>query len=222
VATFCHQLNRGESPEIKIDAELQLIYIADLIGFIQGVIDSETNDQAVDVPSTGSLNVTELLALLQSYMNGYMKDHIIPGFNNPLEIALFNTLKSYRDVRENAAPMKVHADERGHLVEIVKEHNGGQTFFSVTKPGITRGNHFHMRKVERFCVVRGEAIIRMRKLGTGKIVEFPVSGKKPLAIDIPVFFTHNISNNGPEDALTLFWTNEIYNPKDTDTYYVQV
>jgi UDP-2-acetamido-2,6-beta-L-arabino-hexul-4-ose reductase len=95
--------------------------------------------------------------------------------------------------------------------------NGGQTFLSTTRPGITRGNHFHQNKVERFLVVRGEANIRIRKMFDDEILEFRVSGSKPQYIDIPTLHTHNITNTGDSDLLTLFWANEIFNPKATDT-----
>lgn len=222
VATFCNQLNKGEEPQIKVDAELELIYIADLVKYIQGVIESGISDPWLLVPGTGKKKVSEILALLNSYKSGYLSDQIIPEFHDPLETALFNTLRSCREVKEHAVPLTLHEDERGHLIEIVKEKAGGQTFFSLTKPGVTRGNHFHTRKVERFCVVKGEAVIRLRKLGTNNIVEFPVSGNSPVALDIPVFYTHNITNTGNSELLTLFWSNEIFNPEDTDTYYEKV
>jgi len=92
-------------------------------------------------------------------------------------------------------------------------------FFSVTRPGITRGNHFHMRKVERFCVVQGEAVIRLRKIGTDRTIEYHVDGSKPSFVDMPIYYTHNITNVGTTDVLTLFWTNELFDPADPDTFY---
>ncbi len=222
VATFCHQINTGDKPQIKVDAELELIYVADLIRYVQDVVDTGKSDPGLKVPCTGKMKVSDIFSLLSDYGHGYLKDHIIPEFKNPLEIALFNTLRSYRDVREHAASLVKHQDERGHLVEIVKEGCGGQSFFSLTKPGITRGNHFHTRKIERFCVVMGEAVIRLRRLGTDEVIAFEVSGKQPMALDIPVFYTHNITNTGNSDLLTLFWSNEIFNPEDPDTYYSEV
>ena len=168
------------------------------------------------------MKVSDVLSLLNGFGAGYLKDHIIPKLDAPLETALFNTLRSYRDIRDHAASLKKHQDNRGHLVEIVKEASGGQSFYSLTKPGITRGNHFHTRKIERFCVVEGEAVIRLRKLGTTEVVEFEVSGNQPVALDIPVFYTHNITNTGKSDLLTLFWSNEIFDPEDPDTYYSEV
>lgn len=222
VATFCHQLNHDESPRIKVDAELELIYIADLVKYIVGIIDDESTGSEIQVPATGKIPVSGILDLLKGYISGYMKDHVIPGFRNPLETALFNTLRSFRKIQDHEKALKLNEDQRGHLVEVVKEGSGGQSFFSVTKPGITRGNHFHTRKVERFCVVKGEAVIRLRRMGTGEITEFQVSGSRPTALDIPVFYTHNITNTGNSELLTLFWTNEIFNPEDPDTYYAEV
>ena len=99
---------------------------------------------------------------------------------------------------------------------------GGQTFFSHSEPGVIRGNHFHSRKIERFCVVSGDAIIRLRKIGETKIHEYKVTGSNPMAIDIPIFYTHNIENIGIGHLLTLFWSNEIYNPEKPDTYFEEV
>jgi len=222
VATFCHQINAREKPRIKVDAEIELIYVADLIKYIQDVIDNGKSDPGLKVPGTGKMKVSDILSLLSAYGYGYLNDHIIPELKDPLETALFNTLRSYRDVREHAASLVLHQDDRGHLVEIVKEGCGGQSFFSLTKPGITRGNHFHTRKIERFCVVKGEAVIRLRKLGTDDVINFEVSGNNPIALDIPVFYTHNITNTGNSELLTLFWSNEIFNPEDPDTYYSEV
>ena len=222
VATFCHQLNLGEEPRIKVDADLELIYVADLVKYIMDIIDKETSGQEIMVPPTGTMKVSAILSLLNGYKSGYLSDHVIPGFNSPLEAALFNTLMSYRNEGEHSVSLALHEDKRGHLFEIVKGESGGQSFFSLTKPGITRGNHFHTHKVERFCVVQGEAVIRLRKLGSREIIEFPVSGSSPTALDIPVFYTHNITNTGDSELLTLFWSNEIFNPEDPDTYYKEV
>jgi UDP-2-acetamido-2,6-beta-L-arabino-hexul-4-ose reductase len=108
------------------------------------------------------------------------------------------------------------------LAEIIKSNIGGQIFFSVTKPGITRGNHFHRRKIERFCVVEGKAVIKLRIIGTEEVIEYRVRGDKPSFIDIPVFHTHNITNTGTKDLYTLFWTNEFFDPENSDTYYEEV
>ena len=104
----------------------------------------------------------------------------------------------------------------------MKEMTGGQTSFSTTVPGITRGNHYHLRKIERFCVVKGKALIQTRRVGTDVVHNYEVSGDKPAFIDMPIYYTHNIKNIGDEELLTIFWINELFNPEDPDTYFEEV
>ena len=107
-------------------------------------------------------------------------------------------------------------------METVKLHSGGQVSFSTTVPGITRGNHFHIRKAERFAVIKGKARIEIRKIGTNKILSFELDGENPSFVDMPIWHTHNITNIGKEDLYTIFWINESYNPDDSDTYFEEV
>jgi UDP-2-acetamido-2,6-beta-L-arabino-hexul-4-ose reductase len=116
----------------------------------------------------------------------------------------------------------VHRDDRGQLFEILRLAGGGQVFCSTTKPGVVRGNHFHTRKIEWFCVLRGEAVIRLRRVGEDDVREFHVSGDSPQFISIPALHTHQIENVGNEDLLTMFWCNEIFEAADADTFYEQV
>jgi UDP-2-acetamido-2,6-beta-L-arabino-hexul-4-ose reductase len=104
----------------------------------------------------------------------------------------------------------------------VKEKTGGQMFFSTTKPGITRGEHYHTRKIERFCVLEGKAEIKIRKLFGKEAKSFLVDGAKPCFVDMPTFYTHNITNVGDTPLLTLFWANEIFDPNDADTFFEKV
>ena len=118
--------------------------------------------------------------------------------------------------------MESHIDDRGYLSETIKTNDGGQSFFSTTKPGYVRGQHFHMRKLERFCVLKGEAVISLRKLGSNDVIKYKVSGDKTQYIDMPLFYTHNITPNNNEEIITLFWQNELLDKKDTDTYWENV
>ena len=112
-----------------------------------------------------------------------------------------------------------HADARGAFVEVLRQHGGaGQSSFSTTVPGITRGDHVHFRKIERFVVVRGTGVIRLRKLATDEVIELPVTGEAPTAVDVPTLWTHAITNVGEDEMLTLFWINELYDPADADTH----
>ena len=114
--------------------------------------------------------------------------------------------------------MHLNSDHRGVLFEAVKSQSGGQTFLSTTGPGITRGDHFHLHKVERFLVLQGEAVIRIRKVLTDTVHEFQVSGEKPAAVDMPTLHTHSIENVGSKPLLTLFWTHDLFDPENPDTY----
>ena len=223
VATFCHQLTHNENPRIDIDADLKLIYIAELIDEIIKVIDSRLHEPELNIKHTAESNVTGLLAKLQEYKEKYFENGIFPELITPFEVNLFNTFRCYIDM-ENHFPVnfKQHTDTRGSFVETVKSELSGQTSFSTTVPGITRGNHFHTRKIERFAVIKGEAEICLRRIGTDKIFRFRLSGKEPAYVDMPVWYTHNITNVGDEELYTIFWINEFYNHNDTDTFFEDV
>jgi UDP-2-acetamido-2,6-beta-L-arabino-hexul-4-ose reductase len=147
----------------------------------------------------------------------------MPALNTPFKKNLFNTFLCYID-HESFFPfhLKLNTDGRGSFVETVKLNSGGQVSFSTTVPGITRGNHFHTRKAERFAVIKGKARIEIRKIGTDKVFSFNLDGNQPSFVDMPVWFTHNITNIGDEDLYTIFWINEHYNPEDGDTYFEKV
>jgi UDP-2-acetamido-2,6-beta-L-arabino-hexul-4-ose reductase len=114
--------------------------------------------------------------------------------------------------------LKLSSDDRGSFVETMKLNSGGQVSFSTTKPGITRGNHFHTRKTERFAVIRGKARIQLRRIGTDRILSFDLNGSEPSFVDMPVWHTHNITNTGNEDLYTIFWINEFFDISDPDTF----
>ncbi len=223
IATFCYQLSHGEQPKIMVDKEMGLIYVNELTELICKVIKNPNNGvNEIRVPPTSAFKVTEVLALLQKFKEYYYDKRTVPQFSNSFERNLYNTFITYMDSIAFEQPLKVNSDQRGSLVEVVKQEGAGQIFFSTTKPGITRGNHYHTRKMEKFCVVKGEGLIRMRGIGTDKVIEFKVSGEKPAAVEMPIFYTHNISNVGKEEMLTLFWTNELFDPKDPDTFFEEV
>jgi len=118
--------------------------------------------------------------------------------------------------------LKLNTDDRGSFVETVKLNSGGQVSFSTTKPGITRGNHFHTRKAERFAVIKGRAKIDIRRIGTDKVLSFDLDGNNPSFVDMPIWYTHNITNTGDEDLYTIFWINEFFDPENPDTFFEEV
>ncbi|TBH75050.1 SDR family oxidoreductase [Aquirufa antheringensis] len=219
VSTFCHQLVNNETPKIENDVTLNLIYINDLIKVVIDLIDVKTIEN-INISYTDSYKVSEILELLLAFKLKYYEKGQIPNFNKKFELNLFNTFRSYFDLNGHF-PIKYtnNIDDRGNFVEVIKLEIGGQVSFSTTKKGITRGNHFHTRKVERFSVIKGEALIQLRKVGDIDTFDYYLSGAEPAYVDMPIWYTHNIKNIGKEDLYTVFWINEFYNPNDPDTYF---
>jgi UDP-2-acetamido-2,6-beta-L-arabino-hexul-4-ose reductase len=223
IATFCHQINHNEEPEIHIDAEIEFIYVGNLVEKICKLITSQAiNNQKMVIKTDKRIKVSDILSKLMLFKESYMGASILPELRTSFDINLFNTFRSYIDYNNLLQQLNLNTDNRGFLFEIIKELTGGQVFFSLTKPGVIRGNHFHTRKIERFCVVSGNAIIHLRRIGYNKIIEYKVTGNDPTAIDIPIYHTHNIENIGKSDLLTLFWSNDIFNPEAPDTYIEKV
>lgn len=228
IATFCHQLTHNETPEIHVDGEVNLIYVGELSAQILDRVkkgnDTESSFCVEElIKHTSTHKVSEILNLLKQYKELYFENGIMPSLNSIFERNLFNTFLCYID-HNSFFPffLKQHSDNRGSFVEVIKLNSGGQVSFSTTVSGITRGNHFHTRKAERFCVIKGKAKIEFRRIGTDKISSFILDGDKPSFVDMPIWHTHNITNIGEEELYTIFWINEHYDPNDGDTYFQDV
>ncbi|MFC2148543.1 NAD-dependent epimerase/dehydratase family protein [Bacteroidota bacterium] len=229
VATFCHKVAHHEDPTIINDGEVGLIYINELVKIFIDVINDKadstkisSNSYEVNIAPSSVKKVSEILRLLLSYKNNYMENGVFPNLEDPFEKALFNTFRCY--VPENHYPVKYikHTDNRGSFVEIARTQTSGQFSYSTTVPGITRGNHYHTRKAERFAVISGKALIQLRKIGADKVIDYYLDGNEPAYVDMPIWHTHNIKNIGDEELITLFWINEPYDPEDADTYFENV
>ena len=230
IATFCHQLTHDETPEINIDGELQLIYVSELVSEIIKIIEqsslkdsNEHKIRRVEIPHTSKAKVSSILDLLQQYKFNYIDRGAIPNLDESFKRNLFNTFLCYINHRKFFPhEVEFHADERGVFAELVKLSSGGQVSFSTTKPGVTRGNHFHTRKAERFAVIKGEAKIEIRRIDQDKKLTFQLNGDKPSFVDMPIWHTHNITNVGDVDLITIFWINEHYDLTDSDTFFEEV
>lgn len=211
-ATFCHLLAQGEQPDVKQDKELTLLHVQDAADRLLGNIGSELFDK-LEVRESVSGLLCRLENIASTYRHGEIPD-IRERFNRDL----FNTYRSYTFTEQTPIAIERHADSRGSFFEIMRAHGGpGQSSFSTTEPGVTRGEHFHRRKVERFIVLAGTATISVRKLFSERTYEFAVSGGEPVAVDMPTMWTHKITNTGSDTLYTSFWTNEIFNPLNPDT-----
>jgi UDP-2-acetamido-2,6-beta-L-arabino-hexul-4-ose reductase len=216
VPTFCYQLSRNETPQIITDGDLELLHAQDVTAQCLKAIQE---NQRGDIRMVGvAMKVSELLQHLTDMRDCYQA-MVMPRLESALDVRLFNTLRSYLFPGHYPVALTLHSDVRGSLFEVVKSSSGGQVFISTTHPGITRGNHFHTRKVERFLVASGEAEIRLRKLFSDEVICYKVRGDTPCYVDIPTFHTHHITNTGQSELVTLFWANEIFDPADPDTFH---
>jgi UDP-2-acetamido-2,6-beta-L-arabino-hexul-4-ose reductase len=220
IATFCHQVSHDETPKIEVDGLLKLIYVGELVEEIIKAIRANDNIHEMQIPHTAEAKVSEILSLLQNYKQVYQEKGEFPALNNAFEHKLFNTYRCYMDIK-NYFPRKFiqHPDNRGAFTEIARIGIPGQVSFSTTVPEITRGNHFHTRKIERFAVIKGKALIQLRKIGTNEVHNFYLDGKEPAYVDMPIWYTHNIKNIGEDTLYTIFWINEPYDAKDPDTWF---
>lgn len=218
VATFASAVVAGYSPDVT-DRDIDLLHVQDAA---QVLIDSLTSPSTVVAPPGHPTSVKEALETLQSQFEVY-QDGDIPTLKSPFEVALFNTLRASMFPAHYPIPLVKRADNRGSLTEVVRAHGSeGQTFVSFTHPGITRGQHYHLRKFERFVVVQGEAEIALRKVLSDETIRFQVSGADPKVVDMPIGWAHSITNTGAGELTTIFWTNEIFDPTDTDTHPEEV
>ncbi len=220
-STFSHLIANNKEVKVEIDAELEMIYVQDLCQEIIKAIKEQNYCDELRLDYIGKCKVSELRDKLISFHNTYSLG-IIPKLDNKFDLTLFNTYRCYLPKEHFPVLYTKHSDNRGSFVEIIKSNGEGQFSFSTTVPGITRGNHYHTRKVERFAVISGKASIKLRKIGTDGVIEYIVDGSEPGFVDMPIWFTHSITNIGEEELITLFWINEFYDQGDPDTFCEEI
>ena len=223
VATFAHQLNHGETPTIQVDSDVRLIHVGSLCRQIIEAIRHPDGIRRLDIPWDFERKVSDILRLFEHYRDAYGERGEIPDLRDRNDVNLFNTFRSYMDLGKHfPVLLKQNTDARGTFIETLRLESGGQVSFSTTVPGITRGNHFHTRKIERFTVIKGKARIQLRRIGTDEVLNFDLDGEHPSYVDMPVWYTHNITNTGDDILYTQFWISEWYEPADPDTYFEPV
>lgn len=214
-ATLIDKIHAGDEPEINPEGKVSLLHAGDAADIAIEAITQQSYGELQ--PPSRDISVVDLFAKLKQLHELY-NNNIFPDLTDPFDLKLFNSYRSAGFPATYPRPMKLHKDERGVLFESAKGGCWSQTFLSTTVPGITRGDHFHIDKVERFLVVRGKAVIRLRKVLSDELHEFTVDGDSPAAIDMIPLYTHSIENIGDEDLITLFWTHEMFDPENPDTY----
>ncbi|WP_117882533.1 polysaccharide biosynthesis C-terminal domain-containing protein [Aureibaculum luteum] len=220
VSTFCYQVINNEIPKIDVDGQLSLIYVNELSEvFYQDIIKTEKQVISYNVKHTATKKVTEILTLVTSFKSDYLDNGVVPDLRDSFHINLFNTFTSFIPIDYFPRKYTKHTDQRGSFVEIMRANTSGQSSYSTTKPDITRGNHYHTRKVERFAVISGKALIQLRKVNSNEVINYYLDGSQPAYVDMPIWFTHNIKNIGDTELITLFWINEPFDKNDPDTYF---
>jgi UDP-2-acetamido-2,6-beta-L-arabino-hexul-4-ose reductase len=215
VSTFCHQLSRGEPSELNPEGVTELLHAQDAAQVVMDAIENGANESRRIAGTRMSIpDLYERLLYLSEAYNGAQLPHLA----SILDKQLFNTLRSYRFPGNYPQKLLTHGDQRGIFFELARGEGQSQVSISSTRPGVTRGDHFHLEKVERFVVISGEAIIRVRRLFDQFVHEFRVSGETPVSVDMPTLHTHNITNCGESELLTAFWANDHFDPDRPDTY----
>lgn len=224
VATFCYNVAH-DLPITVNDREhkMQLVYIDDVVDeMISALRGKEHRDGAFcQVPVVHHITLGEIADLIYSFKES-RNDKSVCDVNDAFTNKLYATYLSYLPEDEFSYPLKMNCDDRGSFTEILRTQNRGQFSVNISKPGITKGNHWHHTKNEKFVVVSGRGVIRFRKIGETKVHEYFVSGDKIEVVDIPVGYTHNIENLGDTDMVTFMWANECFNPEKPDTFFEEV
>ena len=222
-ATFCHNIANGLPIQISDPAhEIDLTYIDDVVeAFVAELEPGSPGFRFAQPLPSRRITLGELAEKIKSFRE-IRTSLNLPDFKDAFDRALYGTYLSYLNNQEFEYGLDIKADQRGSLAEFLKSPPMGQIFVSRTKPGITRGDHFHHTKAEKFLVLQGTAIIRFRHIEGDEILEYLVSGEKYQVVDIPPGYTHSIENVGEDELVTLFWASEVFDPGRPDTYFEKV
>mgnify|MGYP001172385133 CR=1 FL=1 len=228
VATFCYNISRDLAIQVN-DREviMNLVYIDDVVAELLHCLKGEEHCKGdfCFVPEVYTRRLGEIVDLIYSF-KATREERSVPDMGDDFIKKLYATYLSYLPADKFSYPLTMHKDERGSFTEIIRTPNSGQFSVNISKPGITKGNHWHHTKNEKFLVVSGKGVIRFRRMDTGQndnneaeIITYYVSGDKLEVVDIPVGYTHNIENLGDTDMVTFMWCNEPFNPEHPDTYF---
>ncbi|MFT3873071.1 MAG: hypothetical protein QM714_10555 [Nocardioides sp.] len=215
VATFADRVATGGNPVVQVDKQVPLLHAQRASAALIEAVGTSGQLR----PEVEERGVSEVLAMLRSMHALYGERGEVPPLTTHFEVDLFNTYRSYLFPQHFPVHPTMHSDQRGDLVETVRSHGGtGQAFVSTTRPGQVRGEHYHLRKVERFFVVKGEAEIGLRRLLDDEVVTFRLTGGQPGFVDMPTLWVHNIRNVGDTELVTMFWTDQLLDLDNPDQF----
>ena len=224
VATFCHNIAHNLPIQVNDRTVLMtLVYIDDVVKELISALEGNPHKEGdfCKVPIEYQITLGEIVDLIYSFKES-RKNLQVPDLSDAFTKKLYSTYLSYLPVDQFSYPLKMNMDERGSFTEFLKSPDRGQVSINISKPGITKGQHWHHTKNEKFLVVSGKGVIRFRKIDEEKVYEYFVSGDKLEVVDIPVGYTHNIENLGETDMVTVMWVNEVFDPERPDTYFLPV
>lgn len=225
VATFCYNIANNLPIQINNESvELNLAYIDDVVEELINTLNGKTEqgeDSFYYIPVSYKVTLGEIANLIKSFRES-RTTLMLPNMKDEFSKKLYSTYLSYLPEKEFGYELKMNVDNRGSFTELFKTEERGQVSVNISKPGITKGNHWHNTKNEKFIVVSGKGVIRFKKMDSEEVIEYFVSGDKLEVIDIPVGYTHNIENLGDTDMVTIMWANEVFNKEKPDTYFLEV
>jgi UDP-2-acetamido-2,6-beta-L-arabino-hexul-4-ose reductase len=224
VATFCYNVAHDLPLTVSNpDIIMNLVYVDDLVEELIRALKGEESRKGdfCEVPIHHSTTLGRIAELIQTFKQG-RENLSIPNMSDALTKKLYSTYLSFLPEKQLSYQLKMNVDSRGSFTELMKQAELGQLSVNITKPGIIKGNHWHSTKIEKFLVVNGTAVIRLRNINSMEVIEYYVSGEKLEVVDIPIGYTHNIENMGETDLVTVIWTNEGFNQNKPDTYYLEV
>lgn len=224
VTTFCHNI-ANNLPVVLNDpsVRLELVYIDDVVEELINALEGKENivGEFCEVPVRYTITLRKIVDLLYSFRDS-REERSIPNMADLFTKKLYSTYLSYLPEDQFSYNLKMNVDNRGSFTEFIKSFDRGQVSVNISKPRTTKGNHWHRTKNEKFLVVSGKGLIRFRKIDSDKVIEYYVSGEKMEVVDIPIGYVHSITNIGDESLITIIWSNELYDPKKTDTIYSEV
>lgn len=225
VATFCHNTANGLPIQVNDPSvELDLAYIDDVVEEMIRALRGEPTKagEYCIVPIHHQTTLGFVADTILSFP--HLRETLgVPQLNEPLVKKLYSTYLSYLPKEKFAYDLHMNCDPRGSFTEIIRTADRGQFSVNISKPGITKGNHWHHTKNEKFVVVSGHGLIQLRKIGTDDVVEFEVSGDRIQVVEMIPGYTHNIINlSDTQDLVTFMWANEAFDPSNPDTFYQEV